>query len=71
MNQNECEGQSCTLTAVPQDLALPAEHEDVVFDQRRTTANEHGTHQRLWPPKICDYVLNDKFLGLFVFVFST
>lgn len=42
MNQNENKDQSCTLTAVPQDRALPAEHEDILTN----TANEHGRRQK-------------------------
>lgn len=58
MNHSVCEDQSCTVTPVPQDLALPAED-----TQTMTTANVHGTHQHLSPPKICGYVLNDYFFS--------
>lgn len=67
MSQKECEGQSCALAAVPQDPALPAEHED----QRTTPADEHGTHQPLTPPESCHCVLSDNVSGLFVFAFPT
>lgn len=49
MNQNE--DQSCTLTSVLRDLSVPAEHDDVFFDQRTNTAKEGGTHHHPFASK--------------------
>lgn len=69
MKRNESEGRADTPTAVPQDRPLPAGHNRIPVDQKTSTAYEHGTHQHPSPPKICDYVLSDRYLGLFVFAF--